>query len=319
MNFPSSEMLPVVRLLLAVLLHFAWQATLIVVLVAIGRSLIHPRLMQARYMLSVVGLAAMLMAPLVTIGYYAANAEAMAALDPVAPGYSATTAAAVDSQSLTSLFEAQFQIVFRWFDNYRIFWLGSWMTGFVIFVIRLCLGLNHCLRLRRNHENLPPHLQKLSLRLQRKLNLTRKIVVTSSREITQAVATGIIRPMVLIPTAWVTQLPVSAIEAVLAHELAHVKRWDLWINLLQRIVETTFFFHPLVWWLSQTITSQRELCCDQLAIKLTGQPLRYVETLAKVAGSTTSNDFEFQFGTAFIGDRNMNLLRRENDSGACVN
>lgn len=303
------DVLPFSRLLLAVLLHFVWQATLIVSLVAILRSLIHPRYFQIRYLLSVLGLFAVLAAPLVTIGYYVFSTEAMMALNPPVAEF-ATHFVTVEYQNSTSLFEAQFQTVFSWFDNNRSFWLSGWLTGFLVLLVRLCLGLAHCLRLRRSQQPLPANLAHLADRLKNKLHITHNVVVASSREITQAVATGIIKPVVLIPAAWVSQLPVSAIEAVLAHELAHIKRWDLWVNLLQRFTETMFFFHPLVWWLSRTISSEREVCCDQFAIQVTGQPMRYVETLAHVAGSKTRDEFELQFGNAFIGGKNMNILRR---------
>ena len=158
-------------------------------------------------------------------------------------------------------------------------WLGGWLAGFALLLIRLGIGLGHCIRLRRGQQRLPSRLERLAFDLKRKLGITRHIVVATSRDITQAVATGVIKPIVLIPASWISELPVAAIEAVLAHELAHIKRWDLWINLLQRFMETVFFFHPLVWWLSKTISNDREVCCDQMAIGVTGAPLRYVETL----------------------------------------
>ena len=315
MHLLSFEMATATRLFLAVLLHFTWQATLIVGLVAMARILIHPRHFSVRYLLSVTALVATLLAPIVTIGYYVTNEAALIALTPptamteniASPEYLHLLA---DGTGPLFLLETQFHNVFSWFDSHRFFWLGCWSTGFVLLLIRLSISLDHCLRLRRTQKPLPKHLQRLAQQLKEKLNITRKIVVASSCEITQAVATGIIKPVVLIPTAWLTQLPISAIEAVLAHELAHVKRWDLWVNWLQRLAETVFFFHPMVWWLSNRISNEREVCCDQLAIQVTGQPLQYIETLAHVAGNTDIENFEFKFGTAFIGGQKMNLLRR---------
>ena len=309
MRLPINEMLPIAQLILAVLLHFVWQATLIIGLAAIALSLIQPRYFRLRYGISVLGLVAILIAPMMTLVYYAVNEEAIWALYPPASESGATTPV-IESQTLTNLLGTQFQIVFHWFDGHRFFWLGCWMAGLVVLLMRLGLSLEYCFRLRRKQKPLPPHLMQLTERLKRKLNITRSIIVGSSHGITQAVATGIIKPVILVPASWVTQLPVSAIEAILAHELAHIKRWDLSINLLQRLAETVFFFHPLVWWLSHRITSEREVCCDQLAIKVTGQPMRYVQTLAQVAGLSNLNELDFQFGPAFFGGKNMNLLRR---------
>lgn len=309
MNFPVTEALPFTRLILAVLLHFVWQATLLIGLVALMRSLIHPRFFQVRYTVSVIGLIAVLLAPVATFGYYIANPDALTVFQPPSEAI-LVEAAMFEPQSIPSTLEAQFQVVFQWFDNHRFFWLGCWLIGLTVLLIRLSLSLGHCVRLRRRQKALPARLQKVADRIKQRLNITRRVIVASSQEITQAVATGIIRPVVLVPAAWLTELPITSIEAVLAHELSHIKRWDLWVNLLQRLAETMFFFHPLVWWISRKITSEREICCDHLAVQLTGEPMRYVETLAQVAGTLPKQEFEFQFGTAFTGEKNMNLLRR---------
>jgi beta-lactamase regulating signal transducer with metallopeptidase domain len=304
-----TEFTPFSRLFLAVLLHFVWQATLIFLLVAIIRGMLGPKRLQARYLLPVVGLLAILAAPLATGAYYLFSPEAMATLNPPGSGI-ATNVASVEPPRLAGQLDAQFQNLFHWFDNHRSFWLGCWAVGFVVLLGRLCLALGYCFRLRRSQQPLPPHLAQLAETIKRRLNITHNVVVAASREIAQAIATGIIRPMVLIPAAWVSALPPTAIEAVLAHELAHIRRWDLWVNLLQRFAETVFFFHPLVWWLSRIISYEREFCCDQLAIEVTGNPVRYVETLARVTGVVAVGDFEFQFGNAFFGGKKMNLLRR---------
>ena len=87
----------------------------------------------------------------------------------------------------------------------------------------------------------------------------------------------------LVPVAWVTEMPAEALEAVIAHELAHVRRLDLWVNLLQRVVETLFFYHPAVWWISRQLRQEREMCCDEMAVAATGERLAYVEALELVA------------------------------------
>jgi ankyrin repeat protein len=95
----------------------------------------------------------------------------------------------------------------------------------------------------------------------------------------QAIAVGYLRPMVLLPASMVTQMPPEMLEAVIAHELAHIRRFDLWVNLLQRIVETLLFYHPAVWWLSSRLRKERELCCDELAVGATGERLTYASAL----------------------------------------
>ena len=71
--------------------------------------------------------------------------------------------------------------------------------------------------------------------------------------------------------------------ALLAHELAHIRRWDLWVNVFQRVVETLLFYHPAVWWLSDRLRSERELCSDELAVRAVGRRVVYAEALEFVA------------------------------------
>src|SRR5437660_336918 len=89
------------------------------------------------------------------------------------------------------------------------------------------------------------------------------------------------RPIRQRQAVWLTELPVPMLEAVIAHELAHIRRWDLWINLAQLVVEILLFYHPAVWWLSRRLRVERELCCDELAVAATEQRLVYVSTLER--------------------------------------
>ena len=99
----------------------------------------------------------------------------------------------------------------------------------------------------------------------------------------QAMAVGCWRPMVLLPMSLVSAVPVEVLEAVIAHELSHIRRLDLWVNLAQRVLETLLFYHPAVWWLSGRARAEREICCDEAAVAATGQRLEYATSLALVA------------------------------------
>jgi hypothetical protein len=92
-------------------------------------------------------------------------------------------------------------------------------------------------------------------------------------------ALGILRPAILLPVCAVTGLSPEAIEAVLAHELAHIRRHDYLVNLLQTATEILLFYHPAVWWVSRRIRIERENCCDDLAVVATGDSRGYVRAL----------------------------------------
>src|SRR5213076_1329469 len=92
---------------------------------------------------------------------------------------------------------------------------------------------------------------------------------------------GWLRPAILLPVAALASLSTTQIEAILAHELAHIRRHDYAVNVLQAIVETLLFYHPAVWWLSNRIRVEREHCCDDVAVALFGNPLQYARALTR--------------------------------------
>ena len=102
---------------------------------------------------------------------------------------------------------------------------------------------------------------------------------------------GWLKPVVLLPASALAGLAPHQMEAILAHELAHIRRHDYLVNLFQTVVETLLFYHPAVWWLSRRIRAERENCCDDLAVSLCGDPVAYAAALAELEGlrSTTGD------------------------------
>jgi hypothetical protein len=92
---------------------------------------------------------------------------------------------------------------------------------------------------------------------------------------------GWLRPVVLLPIASLSGLTTQQIEMILAHELAHIRRHDFIVNLMQAVVETLLFYHPAVWWISQRIRVEREHCCDDVAVAMFGDPLQYARALTR--------------------------------------
>ena len=120
----------------------------------------------------------------------------------------------------------------------------------------------------------------MALRLARRLHLTRRISLLESRLVDVPTVVGWIKPVVLLPVSALAGLSAEQLEAILAHELAHIRRHDYLVNLLQTLVETLLFYHPAVWWLSGRIRAERENCCDDLAVSLCGDPVTYASALA---------------------------------------
>jgi hypothetical protein len=93
---------------------------------------------------------------------------------------------------------------------------------------------------------------------------------------------GWLRPVILLPASVVTGMPATHLDAVIAHELAHVRRHDYLINALQAVVETLLFYHPAVWWCSRQVRIEREHCCDDLAVMACGDRVEYATALANL-------------------------------------
>ncbi|MDR7299140.1 D-alanyl-D-alanine endopeptidase (penicillin-binding protein 7) [Pelomonas aquatica] len=150
----------------------------------------------------------------------------------------------------------------------------AWALGTGLMLARLALGLAWVHRARRRSTPAPAQWQARLDALARGLGLRRAVGLRLLPELSGPITVGMLRPCVLLPAALLSRLPVDLLEALLAHELAHVRRWDYLANLLQSAVEALFFFHPVVWWLSARMRAERELVADEISAALLGDSRR---------------------------------------------
>ena len=119
-------------------------------------------------------------------------------------------------------------------------------------------------------------------RTAKRLGLNRAVEILQSTLVKTPVVVGYFRPAVLLPLCVVTGLPEAQLESILAHELAHIRRHDYLINSLQTLIETLFFYHPAVWWLSCQIRNERENCCDDVAMATVANRAEYGRALLAI-------------------------------------
>jgi beta-lactamase regulating signal transducer with metallopeptidase domain len=162
-------------------------------------------------------------------------------------------------------------------------WL--WLTGTPITFALLAAGIIGTNRLRRASRPLDdgPSVA-LCATLASSLHVTKRVTIAVCDRIAAPVLVGILRPIILLPPAALTGWSPEEIEMVLLHELAHVRRWDNLVNLLQRIIESLLFFHPAVWLVSNWVRREREACCDAAVVARTQRPHAYAELLVTLAG-----------------------------------
>ena len=157
----------------------------------------------------------------------------------------------------------------------------AWSAGVGLMSLRLCLGLAWVGRLRRQAVAAPAiwqaRLDALALRMG--LRRSGRIPLKLHAGLASPVTVGFWRPVILLPAALLSGMPVALLEALLAHELAHVRRWDYVVNLLQSVAEALLFFHPVVWWLSARMRAEREQVADALAAQALQDPQQLATAL----------------------------------------
>ena len=161
-------------------------------------------------------------------------------------------------------------------------WLAPfWMAGVMIFHLRSLASWMAARRLRRTGVCLAPDLWRERLdRLGARLRLSRPVTLLESCLAEVPVVIGYVRPAILMPVGLFAGLPAGQIESILLHELAHIRRYDYLVNLLQASVEGFLFYHPAVWWISGLIRAERENCCDDLVVVTHGDAHEYAAALA---------------------------------------
>jgi len=155
-----------------------------------------------------------------------------------------------------------------------------WSAGVLALTIRLALGIFAAERFRLMSESMAPvRLQERFGQLASSLGITRPVALVMSETISVPLVFGWSKPIILIPSILPTTLDPGSLDAVLAHELAHVLRQDYAVHVIQSFVEAVLFFHPGVWWVSRRIRREREFCCDDLAVQVSGSALHYAKAL----------------------------------------
>src|SRR5215203_1337007 len=279
------------------LLHFVWQGTLAAIALAFVLALLPRRWARARYVLGCVALLGMVALPVITASYIArhparqglvsvgagiADAEHANGAAPPSARDSSTVSAAGDGADGASggspgaLRAAQPSAWFPWL-------VASWLAGVCICAIRLAGGWWQTRRLVRDDASSVQDAWARAVdRLSARLRLRTSVRLLESACIQVPIVIGSFKPVLLLPAAALTGLSPQQIEAVLAHELAHIRRHDYLVNLVQSVVEAVLFYHPGVWWVSHTIRVEREHCCDDLAVSVCGDALLYARALTNI-------------------------------------
>jgi beta-lactamase regulating signal transducer with metallopeptidase domain len=271
------------------LLHFVWQGALIGILTSVVLTLLRRSAADVRYVVSTIALSLMFTMPVVT-GlqlWRAVPAASDATVETplqVVPDRSAahdasTRTVAIDRGVTAALPPAGERTA--GFDSWLPTLVMGWLCGVGALTLRLMSGWLWVQRMKaRGTSPAAEGWQLIAARLSKRLHIARPVRLLQSTLVDVPTVIGWFKPVVLLPASTLSGLAPELLEAILAHELAHVRRHDYLVNLLQALVETLLFYHPAVWWLSRRIRAERENCCDDLAVSLCGDAITYARALA---------------------------------------
>ncbi len=257
------------------LVHAIWQITLLALLLA----LLLPQLKNARqkYWSAFTVL-------LLAFGTFLATFTWVfaAKFDALSDGGSEAIAQELFSKSIILPISAPdfIAILNTWLEGHTALVVFCWLLGFTVSLLRLVGGVHYLHRLQRNsHPPTSDYWQQQIATMAKQLGLKRSVELLESVLVRSPMALGYFKPIIFFPVGLLNHLSPAEVEAILAHELAHIARRDWLFNLVQAFIETLFYFHPAVWWISSVVRAERENCCDDTAVQLTGNRVMLAKAL----------------------------------------
>src|SRR5215471_16389045 len=294
----------VLRNLGLALSHFVWQGAAIAALAAAALAV--ARKATARYTIGVAALTLMFAAPVITFfvlsdSGYAPNVR------PRLASVAAGNAANLKVHQNANVPPAEPIVPV---DVSAMNWLVAvWFAGVLLFSLRTAGGFLVVARLRRLDSH--PVSAELLARcrdLQERLGIARVVRYCESVHLDAPAVLGWFRPVVFLPLSALTGLNEAQLRAVIAHELAHIRRFDAFVNVFQVTVETLLFYHPAVWWLNKRIRAERENCCDDVALSVCGNPAEYARALALMEEWRVAPSFAMAANRGPLASRVARLL-----------
>jgi len=262
------------------LIHFCWQAAAIAAVYRLLAAAMAHRPSHVRYLFALAALLAMLAAAGLTFAWQVlpgSQAKSMSTSEITGefprvaePGMDHFSGAATTGQPIAERIPS----FMLWIDS-------LWLVGVFGLSLRNLGGwwVIQRLRVKAAKSDIPEELRSRFTRIAAALGVHKPVLLRVSDAIAGPVTIGALRLVVLLPLSALTGLGPDELDVVLAHELAHVRRADFAWNLVQTVVETLFFFHPAVWWISARVRHERELCCDDLALQVCPNPVVYASAL----------------------------------------
>lgn len=326
LSFFQSQLLSDLSVVLTLsLVHFLWQGVLIAGLAYVAHRGLGRRSAEAGYWCHVLALALMLGALPLTLAVMmqdvhptshdlnsASGAGLLFPVDPLVDSFVGESSSE-HLQDAGAAWEPAGRYA-SWLELIAPMAVAIYLAGVMVMVTRLVFSFVGVYRLRAAAASIrDTEIVSMLERLREQLRLRMSIGVATCERIAVPVVVGVLRPMILLPSSVVTGLTPRELEAVLLHELAHVRRGDLLVNSLQRFAEAVLFFHPAVWYVSRAISRERENCCDDIVLAAGYERTDYAGILVRLAEKCVGSKPDkqrVQAALAATGDNPSELKRR---------
>lgn len=285
----------------AALVQFLWQGAAVGVSLWMVRLALRHRSANARYVASCFALAVLVAIPVIS--------AAALYRDPLPVVTAAVTvtrarAVAVPTERFLPIWVAADTPRLAWLAALQTWALPVWSIGVLLFSVRLACGCARLATIRRCAGPADASVLEIVARLSIRMAVHRPVRLLISMGVDGPAVVGWLRPMILLPPSALLGLTPQQLEAVLAHEMAHIRRHDYFVNLLQTLAETLLFYHPVVWWTSRQLRLEREWCCDDLAVASSGDVATYARAL------TTLERLRVVTPAAAVGATSGSLIER---------
>jgi beta-lactamase regulating signal transducer with metallopeptidase domain len=283
------------------LLNSVWQGLLLWILVILALRLISNKLSKTRYALAVGSIIVFLLSNVVTFSFLNADRDKIAITE------NQTTITHFANQQISSARTDAtiIQRILNEVSQVMPYVIMCWIFGSILFMLRIASGWWYINKLKTTATVLEEWSDRLTS-IAKQLDIQRLIRVAESNNISAPMVIGFFKPMILFPTGLMSGLSTDQIESILIHELAHIRRHDYLVNLIQSIVESFYFFNPFVWMISNIIRREREYCCDDAVVTVRGNSLAYVKALSQLEEMRLSSPI---LSVGFAENKNQLLNR----------
>jgi len=257
--------------------HSIWQASLIALALAFALQMTPVKRANLRYQISIFALFSVFITALCTFIFYYGTYTNGELSEPAT-----TLIGGAEINVETTSFLSTISYWQQSLEVYLPFIVAIWIAGMLIFAIRMAGGVIYIRHIRTTSQSIgSPYTDVLST-FQKKLKFKKAVRMASSAWVKVPMVVGHLKPYILFPIGAMNQLSPQELEAILAHELAHIQRFDYLQNMIQSVIEIVFYYHPAIWWISAVIRSERENTCDDIAVKLCGSSMTYAKALVQL-------------------------------------